>query len=329
MDSKYGFTRMTVDEFEQWITGQRVGRTIDRIQQHHTYSPSYQHFNGSNHFEKQKAMKDYHVVHNGWSDIAQHFTIFPDGMIVTGRSPESIPAGIKGQNATGICIENFGNFDQGKDQMTQQHKDAIVAVTAALLKKFSLNANTRTVIYHHWYDLTTGERNDGTKNNKSCPGTAFFGGNKPPACEQGFLPLVSAKMGAAPNPATGAVVLRYAGVTAASLNVRTGPGSQYPKADGREPLELGAIIRVYAEQGGWLKISSSADHWVSGNYTIPVKKGEVITDSLNVRTGPGTAFPKSGTFMMGDEVFVFEEKDGWSKVILPDKWVSSKYLRFS
>ena len=31
-------------------------------------------------------MKNLHFNQNGWQEIGQHFTIFPDGMIVTGRS---------------------------------------------------------------------------------------------------------------------------------------------------------------------------------------------------------------------------------------------------
>lgn len=330
METKYGFTKMNIQEFEQWITSLRVGRTIDRIQQHHTYSPSYQHFNGSNHFERQKAMRDYHVNHNGWSDIAQHFTTFPDGTILTGRSPEVIPAGIKGQNATGICIEHFGNFDTGKDQMAPAHRDTIVAITAILLRKFSLQVNNRTVIYHHWYNLTTGERNDGTRNNKSCPGSAFFGGNKPTHCDNHFLPLITAWLSGT-NTGSGTVypVLRYAVVTADQLNVRTGPGAGFPKAERRETLMRGSVIRIYAEQDDWLKISGSADHWVSGRYTIPVRKGKVTANSLNIRSGPGASYPVVGVLPLNDEVYISEEVNGWLKTGITDRWVSGRYIDIS
>ncbi|HRZ42345.1 MAG TPA: N-acetylmuramoyl-L-alanine amidase [Bacteroidales bacterium] len=329
MESKYGFTKMNIQEFEQWITNLRVGRTIDRIQQHHTYSPSYQHFNKSNHFERQKAMRDYHMNHNGWSDIAQHFTTFPDGTILTGRSLEVIPAGIKGQNATGICIEHLGNFDTRKDQMTAAHRDAIVAMTAILLRKFNLPVTNHSVIYHHWYNLTTGERNDGTHNNKSCPGSSFFGGNKPHHCDSGFLPLVTNWLsGSAPGTGGVIAVLRYAVVTADNLNVRTGPATDFPKADRRESLVRGAVIRVYAEQDAWLKISGSADHWVSGRYTIPVRKGRVTSASLNVRSGPGTSFPIVGALSLNDEAYVSEEVSGWLKAGITDRWVSGRYIDF-
>ncbi|MFN3639697.1 MAG: hypothetical protein ACK4UK_02160, partial [Flavobacterium sp.] len=82
METRFGFVKMTLQEFEIWLFQQRVGRTILKVQQHHTYIPSYIHFNGSNHFERQRAMKNHHVHHNGWRDIGQHFTTFPDGTIM-------------------------------------------------------------------------------------------------------------------------------------------------------------------------------------------------------------------------------------------------------
>ena len=118
MTTKFGFTKLTIDEFETWISNLRVARTILTVQEHHTFSPNYSLFNGNNHFELQRGMKHHHVNHNGWSDIGQHFTTFPDGSIVTGRSMEQSPACILGQNANAICIEHLGYFDKGKDDCT-------------------------------------------------------------------------------------------------------------------------------------------------------------------------------------------------------------------
>ena len=129
MTTKFGFNLMTVSEFETWINQQNVARTVLFVQQHHTFSPSYIHFKGDNHFKLQKGMKNHHVNNNGWSDIGQHFTIFPDGKIATGRTLERSPACIFGNNKHAICIENLGFFDIGEDQMSTNQKDSIIRVT--------------------------------------------------------------------------------------------------------------------------------------------------------------------------------------------------------
>jgi N-acetylmuramoyl-L-alanine amidase len=186
------FQKMSLQEFEAWLIANKPKRRIGSIQQHHTYKPGYKEFTGSNHVQLQNAMKDHHVKNNGWADIGQHFTSFPDGSIMTGRSLEKIPACIKGQNTGAICIEHVGGFDSGQDQMTEAHKQTIVGMTAILCRVFGLAINTDTVVYHHWFHLQTGKRVNGGQGTKTCPGTNFFGGNTVSDCENKFLPLVRA-----------------------------------------------------------------------------------------------------------------------------------------
>lgn len=328
METKFGFTKMTVTEFENWMSSLRIGRTILKIQQHHTYIPSYIHFTGSNHFERQLAMKNHHVNQNGWQDIGQHFTIFPDGTILTGRSLEKSPACITNQNANSICIENFGNFDSNGDAMTNLQKDAIIAVTATLCKKFNLPVNSNTIIYHHWFRLDNGVRNNGAGSNKSCPGTNFFGGNKVVDFEQHFAPLVIAKLNGHTIKTDTDAILKYVCVTASVLNIRTQPKASSPKAKERSSIEMGAILRVYEERNNWLKISNSLEHWVSGRYTDEVKRATVNATVLNVRTGPGISFPKTAIVTKDEEVFVIEDLNGWCKIGMEEKWVSKSYLNF-
>ena len=194
MKTQCGFTLMTVAEFENWIASQRVTRGIQLVQLHHTWSPAYAQFNGSNHFTLQSNMKSYHLS-IGYADIAQNLTIFPDGQVMTGRSLNTAPAGCVGANTNGICIENIGNFDVGGDTMTDAHKDAIVRVTAALLKKFGLSPESG-VTYHAWW--TEGGTSLGTyiagKSCKTCPGTAFFGGNTRASYDKCLKPLLMAAM---------------------------------------------------------------------------------------------------------------------------------------
>jgi N-acetylmuramoyl-L-alanine amidase len=187
---KFGLVKWGIEEFEEWLNSIQLARTVLVIQQHHTFSPSYPDFNGSNHFELQQGMKNYHISHNGWADIGQHFSTFPDGTILSGRSLEQSPVCIKGQNTNSICLEHLGNFDSGKDVMLAEQRETIIQMTAILCRRFNIPVNTQSIVYHHWFNLSTGQRNDGSSNNKSCPGTNFFGGNKVIDCSTNFLPLI-------------------------------------------------------------------------------------------------------------------------------------------
>lgn len=190
MRIEQGFTIMTPDEFRFWLGEQEVWRTVHRLLIHHTWSPNYSNFNGSNHAALQKGMQRFHTVDRGWDDIGQHFSIFPDGLIVTGRSLEKDPACTRGANAGAICFENVGNFDLGGDEMTPAQARAILECSAWVCERFSIPVDSDHVVYHHWFDLNTGLRTDGKGTTKSCPGTNFFGGNSVEAAEAHFLPLI-------------------------------------------------------------------------------------------------------------------------------------------
>ncbi|WP_426327860.1 SH3 domain-containing protein [Pedobacter sp. R-06] len=325
MTSKFGFTKLNISEFEQWLTNLKVARTIVYIQEHHTWNPSYISFKNNNHFELQLAMKNYHVNNNGWMDIGQHFTTFPDGSILTGRSLEQTPACIFGFNSNAICIENLGNFDLGKDIMTTEHKETIVRITAALCKKFSIPVNSDKIVYHHWFNLSTGERNNGTRNNKTCPGTNFFGGNKVSDCENNFLPLVADVLKTTALPPN-IPVLKYVYVTSDTLNIRTEANPKSNIVKDREAAILGAILRVYEIKNGWYKISSSASNWVNGSYTKDVTRYTVNANTLNVRSGPGIDYPKVASIYKNQEVFVIDEKNSWFKISSDNKWVKKEFL---
>jgi len=327
MQTKYGFTKMTIAEFDTWIQQQRIARTIFNVQQHHTWNPNYSHFNGSNHFERQLAMKNHHVGNNGWSDIGQHFTVFPDGTILTGRPLERIPACIYGNNSQSVCLEHFGNFDTGGDTMTLEQSQTIVQMTAMLLKKFNLPVNTFSILYHHWFDLSTGVRNNGTRNNKSCPGSNFFGGNKVEDASNSFLPLVRQAMVNTPVTAPVANIKKYVIVTASRLNIRRLPIGRATLAADRDSVQMGAVLRIYAESNGWLKISNSQQHWVYGKYTQEVLRATINANILMVRSGPGIDYSIIGTLPKSEEVFLTDIKNGWCKIGLEEKWVSKTFLQ--
>lgn len=185
-----GYKLIDVNDFKNYLDSLKITRKITVIQLHHTYSPAYRDFNGDNHIKLQNSMRNYHVKPRGYSDIAQTFTIFPDGKICTGRDINTAPAGIYGANSTGVCIECVGNFD-GTDTMTEAQKNAIAGAVKILLDKFGLNARTG-VTYHAWW--TSGGTALGTyiagRSVKTCPGTKFFGGNTREAYEKNLLPLI-------------------------------------------------------------------------------------------------------------------------------------------
>jgi uncharacterized protein YraI len=245
---------------------------------------------------------------------------------------ESSPACIYGNNANSICFEHVGNFDLNKDEMTDAQRKSIITVTAMVCKRFNIPINTVGIVYHHWFILSSGVRNDGRGGNKSCPGTGFFGGNKVPDCEQGFLPLVKAafkKLEKADptDKTTGTSLLKYVCVVADTLNVRQGPGKSKALVTDRAPATVGSILRVYEEKSGWLRISESQQHWVAADFTQEVRRAIVNATTLNVRSGPASSFPKVGGYTAGQEVFIVSEDGSWSKVSMEDKWVKTDFLK--
>jgi hypothetical protein len=251
-------------EFETWLLNRSFNRVIRVIQNHHTFIPNYGHFKKNGYEKLLKGMEASHLE-RGFAEIAQNITTFPDGTIAICRSIEKIPAGIKGANANGICIEHVGNFDQGGDEMTPEHKDTIVRLNALLCRKFNLPVNTSSIIYHHWYDLNTGKRTDGSGSTKTCPGTNFFGGNTVAACEANFIPLINAASQATALPGTVVidnVNLQHAIVKVSLLNVRNGAGVNNSVI---KRLQQGTQVAIYNQVSGWYKISTD-NHWVKSEF---------------------------------------------------------------
>ena len=127
-------------------------------------------------------------------------------------------------------------------------------------------------------------------------------------------------------------------VNTSSLNVRSGPGTNYSKIG---TLTKGTKVSVISENNGWSKITyNGKDAYVSSSYLDnvdvnnpiqpedKVETKEVNTSSLNVRSGPGTNYSKIGTLAKGSKVDVLSESNGWSKINYNGKegYVSSQYL---
>ena len=279
MKSAYGFTRFdTEDEFKNWLKNKSVSRTVNRLQIHHTGSPSYSNFfksNGTHEDEltRQKNMKSFHVNSRGMSDIAQHFTVFPNGKIVTGRSLNSNPAGITGWNTGAICVEIYGNFDKGQDTMKDAQKKAVIMLYGELCKKFKIAPSTNTIRCHAWF--TSGGTYLGdyypAKSRKSCPGTAFMGfGNSKSAIANNFIPLVKNYIsGGTTSTSTSTASIGVYKVNVDELNVRQGPGTSYPITT---VVHKGDAFTITQMSGSWGKLKSGAG-WIncSSRYCTKVR----------------------------------------------------------
>jgi uncharacterized protein YraI len=330
METKYGFHLMDITEFGDWLAAQHVSRVVKLIQNHHTYLPDYTHFTGSNHFERLKSMKNYHMVTNNWSNIAQTLTTFPDGKVAVCRPLNDVPIGIKGHNSKGICIEHFGNFDIGKDIPSSAHADTIVKLNAMLCHKFSLPVDTDHIVYHHWYDLNNGLRLNGKGSTKSCPGTAFFGGNKVENANATFIPLIQAALtavGGRPAAVTVSAPVKSTDsgiVMASKVDVRKGAGTNFPVVS---VLSAGSIVDIFESSPGWLRIGPN-NEWVSDKLVTRVAKARVAANKLNIRSGPGPEFSALGSLSKDSEVMIYEKKGEWNRIDINEKWVAAKFLNF-
>jgi hypothetical protein len=90
-------------------------------------------------------MRRFHMVDNGWSDIAQHLTIDPQGGLWTGRNWNAPPASQTGRNGTRsdgpFMIEMVGDFDAHAERLDGDQLEAVLQVCACLLTTFELQSS--------------------------------------------------------------------------------------------------------------------------------------------------------------------------------------------
>ena len=153
------FRQLTRDQFAQALETFPFTRRIDVVHMHHTWSPDHADYRG---YETIVGMWRYHTQTNGWSDIAQHASIAPDGTIWTGRNwnrPPASASGFNGSTKLGpFMFETIGNFDVGHDVLDGAQLDAVVEVIARVQQRFGLPAEA--LRFHR--QMT---------DQKSCPGT--------------------------------------------------------------------------------------------------------------------------------------------------------------
>ncbi|PEL12344.1 N-acetylmuramoyl-L-alanine amidase [Bacillus sp. AFS017336] len=125
-------------------------------------------------------------------------------------------------------------------------------------------------------------------------------------------------------------------VTAASLNMRTGPSTAYSKI---MTLKKGNKLTITERKNGWYKFKFSKKiGWASAKYIKLFKKtptapkvlfsGEITASSLNVRTSPSVTGKVITTLKKGTKVSIVEKKSTWYRINTTKGygWVSSAYV---
>lgn len=154
--------RITAAQFALLAQPSHLTRKIAAVHVHHTCRPRRQDFRGLPTIE---AMRQFHMQQQGWSDIAQHLTIDPQGGLWTGRNWNLAPASAAGHNGTAaegpFMIEMVGDFDAGQDPFDGDQRRAVFEAVAHLMGVFGLKG--ADLKFHN--ELTT---------RKSCPGTGII-----------------------------------------------------------------------------------------------------------------------------------------------------------
>lgn len=154
------FHPLKLDEFVDLLYSIELSRSIESVHMHHTWRPTRAQYKGVSTIE---GMWAYHTQTNGWSDIAQHITIAPDGTIWTGRNWNQPPVSAKGFNGTNeagpFMFEMIGDFDKGKDRFDGVQRETVLKVIAHVQKRFGLPPTS--LRFHN------------SMAKKSCPGNAI------------------------------------------------------------------------------------------------------------------------------------------------------------
>lgn len=183
------------------------------------------------------------------------------------------------------------------------------------------------------------------KTEKGWANISFNGGRAWVSAEFLNVSNVPAKNAQSQN---GKSLSKNAKVTATSLNVRSGAGTQY-KVVGS--LKNGTIVTVVKEEGKWSNITyGNLKGWVSNAYLLtqsgqapavqnpkpaepkPVnsgKSGTVTATYLNFRSSGNLNAPIIGSLKNGTTVHILSESGTWLSIQTSDGkrgWVSSQYI---
>ena len=301
MKTQNGFTLLeNSKDVRDWLAKQKVTRTITRLQVHHMDAPSYSTWEKTDkrvfaepHFGRTQSLNDYgkRTWGSGASDghghyIAQHFNVFPDGKITTGRNLNSTPIGIRGWNTNAICVEIYGKFDKGHDVMNAKQKEAVIYLYGELCKRFDIPVNTSHIRPHCWFTAggTYLGKYNSSRSAKTCPGTNFWGVGCSTSGFNKFLADVKAYVnGKAPveeKPKETKVNKEgKVNVSSGTLNVRKSYDADSTKLG---ELKDNAKVKIVATvSNGWLRIKYKDGYgYVNSKYIDGIK--DVVAEKPKV-----------------------------------------------
>src|SRR5262245_1050219 len=157
------FLELTVEQFAAMLDQFPWVRRVTEVHVHHTFRPNHADFASRPPIQSIEGMFRFHTEERHFSDIAQHVTIDPRGVIWTGRNWNQPPASATGFNVNSTAgpfmFEMIGNFDLGEDRWEGEQRAAAIEVIARVQKLFGLPPDAFR--FHH------------EMSQKSCPGSAL------------------------------------------------------------------------------------------------------------------------------------------------------------
>lgn len=264
----------------------------------------------------QEAMRRVHMQSpRNWRDIAQHVTLLPNGLFVTGRDFGTTPASMTGFNGSApnnipFMVEMFGWFDRGKDVLQGQQKASILK-----LANWFIGRN-KYIRFHSEHA------------NKSCPGNAIiksvfleeaknFGKTPTPTPVPKPQPI---------NNPTSKPTLRQGdrGDFVKELQTKLNNcGFNVGRADGI--FGAGTSMGVIEFQ----KVMGLSPDGIVGrnswNALDAVRIGSTTATSLNVRSGASTSSTIVDRLPMGTQVPILKVGGVWFMIGV-NKWIHQSYV---
>jgi hypothetical protein len=151
------FRQLTLAQFAAELASFPFTRRVKEVHMHHTWKPRKSDFTGRATID---GMWRHHTRVNGWSDIAQHLSIDPNGMVWTGRDWNRTPASATGHSAGSFMFETIGNFDVGQEKLVGKQRAAVIDVIARVQLRFGLPVES--LRFHRQFT-----------NEKTCPGNGI------------------------------------------------------------------------------------------------------------------------------------------------------------